>query len=68
MGMPLVRKLARSLWEIRANVPPNEIARVIFTVADAPAAIVLLHGFIKKSQKTPRHDLETAQRRLKDTP
>ena len=68
VGMPLVRKLERALWEIRANIPPNEIARVIFTVADAPKALLLLHGFVKKSQKTPQHDLETAKHRLKSAP
>lgn len=40
------------------------IARVIFTVMGS--LMVLLHGFIKKSQKTPREDLETARRRLND--
>lgn len=65
VGMPLVRKLERALWEIRASIPPNEIARVIFTMSDAPKAFLLLHGFVKKSQKTPRHDLDTARQRLK---
>ena len=65
IGMPLVRKLEQSLWEIRVNIPPNEIARVIFSIAETPQAIVLLHGFIKKSQKTPKHELETARNRLK---
>lgn len=67
IGMPLVRKLERALWEIRSNIPPNEIARVIFTMADAPKALLLLHGFVKKSQKTPQHDLDTARQRLKSS-
>jgi len=67
IGMPLVRKLERALWEIRANLPPNEIARVIFTVADAPKALLLLHGFVKKSQKTPQYDLQTARQRLRSS-
>lgn len=65
VGMPLVRKLERALWEIRTKIPPADIARVIFSVADAPKAIILLHGFIKKSQKTPQHDLDTAKQRFK---
>jgi len=38
------------------------IARVIFTVEDG--VMVLLHGFVKKSQKTPISDLKTARQRL----
>ena len=40
------------------------IARVMFTVADS--VMVLLHGFGKKSQKTPPGDLRTARQRLAD--
>ncbi|NKB72498.1 MAG: type II toxin-antitoxin system RelE/ParE family toxin [Candidatus Latescibacteria bacterium] len=61
LGMPVVRKLARGLWEIR--VPLNRrIARIIFTLENN--IILLLHGFIKKSQKIPTADLTTAKRRL----
>jgi phage-related protein len=58
--MPLVRKLEEGLWEVRVDLP-NRIARVLFTVIDDEA--VLLHGFIKKSQKTPEADLDTARQR-----
>ena len=54
LGMPIVRKLEKDLWEVRSHLP-NRIARVIFTVSDD--VMVLLHGFIKKSQKTPTSDL-----------
>lgn len=64
LGMPLVRKLETGLWEARSNVSDG-IARVLFMVVRSE--MVLLHGFIKKSQKTPAPDLETARRRLKDT-
>lgn len=60
IGWPLVRKLEHSLWEIRSDLNEN-IARVIFTLVDRE--IVLLHGFIKKSQKTTSVDLNTARRR-----
>jgi len=61
LGMPLVRKLEPGLWEIRSNLPSG-IARIIFTVKDN--AMVLLHGFIKKSPKTSLDDLQLARARL----
>jgi len=60
-GMPLIRKLATGLWEVRSHVSTG-IARVIFTVDGQ--TMVLLHGFQKKSQRTPPADLMTAKRRL----
>ncbi|WP_127471590.1 type II toxin-antitoxin system RelE/ParE family toxin [Thiomicrorhabdus aquaedulcis] len=62
LGMPLVRKLAKDLWEIRIHLA-GRIARVFFTVVSN--TMVLLHGFIKKSQATPADDLETAKARIK---
>ena len=61
LGMPLVRKLERDLWEVRSAFPAG-IARVMFTVQGGH--MVLLHGFVKKSQKTPASDLQTARQRL----
>ena len=61
LGMPLVRKLEAELWEVRSHLG-SRIARVIFTVQHD--LIVLLHGFIKKSQKTSTADLSTARKRL----
>ena len=61
LGMPLIRKLEGSLWEVRSRLS-ERIARVIFTVEED--TIVLLHGFIKKSQRTPLQDLQLARRRL----
>ncbi len=63
LGMPLVRKLAPGLWEVRSTIPDG-IARVFFTVSEE--TIVALHGCIKKSQKTPATDLATAIRRRDD--
>jgi phage-related protein len=60
-GMPLIRKLSTGLWEVRSHVS-NGIARVMFTVDGQ--TMVLLHGFQKKSQRTPPADLMTAKRRL----
>jgi phage-related protein len=63
LGMPLIRKLEPGLWEVRPRIG-NGIARVLFTVDGD--TMVLLHGFVKKSQKTPAVDLDTAKRRLAD--
>ena len=62
LGMPLVRKLNKGLWEVRVRLTDG-IARILFTTGER--RMVLLHGFIKKSQKTPREDLELAKTRLR---
>ncbi len=61
IGMPLVRKMETDLWEVRVSLDQG-IARVFFTVEQN--VMVLLHGFIKKGQKTPRKELEVARKRL----
>jgi len=63
LGMPLIRKLEPGIWEIRSRITQG-VARVLFTVEGH--MMVLLHGFIKKSQKTPRSELQTARQRLLD--
>jgi phage-related protein len=62
LGMPLVRSLGNGLWEIRFRLP-NNIARIIFKMIGGE--MVLLHGFIKKTQKTPPEDLQLAKKRAK---
>ena len=62
VGMPLIRKLDTDLWEVR-NTINDGIVRVLFTVIGSQ--MVLLHAFVKKSQKTPTTDLNTAKARLK---
>jgi phage-related protein len=62
LGMPLVRKLEKNLWEVRTPITDG-IARVIFTVIGNQ--MVLLHSFVKKSQKIPIKELEMARKRLK---
>ena len=62
LGMPLVRKLDKDLWEVRIHLE-NRIARVLFTAS--AGKIVLLHGFIKKSQATPKADLDLAKDRMR---
>ncbi|RPI84793.1 MAG: type II toxin-antitoxin system RelE/ParE family toxin [Chloroflexi bacterium] len=61
LGMPVVRKLENSLWEVRSNTS-NGIARVLFTVH--AGYMILLYGFVKKSAKTPLDDLTLARKRL----
>jgi phage-related protein len=61
IGMPLVRSLGRDLWEVRSSLPHGRIARVIFCVE--PDCMVLLHGFMKKTQKTPKQDIAVALKR-----
>lgn len=61
IGMPLARKMGDDLWELRSNLPDG-IARTFFTLHSEK--LVLLHGFIKKSQKTPSKELALAKRRL----
>jgi phage-related protein len=62
LGMPLVRKMSKDLWKVRIHLE-TRIARVLFTVIGD--AMVLLHGFIKKSNNTPADDLALAKHRLK---
>jgi phage-related protein len=63
IGMPLCRYLGNGLWEVRSDLPPGRIARVIFCVRSG--RMVLLHGFIKKTQKMPLADREIATKRMR---
>ena len=60
IGKPLVGSLGDGLWEVRSRLD-DRIARVIFCVEGR--TMVLLHGFIKKTQKTPAHTLDLARKR-----
>ena len=61
IGMPVCRPLGDGLYEVRSSLSQNRIARVLFYI-DAKGRMVLLHGFIKKTQKTPPADLELARK------
>lgn len=63
VGMPLVRKMEPNLWELRSRLHDG-IARTFFTVHDG--TLVLLHGFVKKSARTPKCELEIARQRMKE--
>ena len=57
IGMPVCRPLGDGIYEVRTSLAQNRIARVLFYI-DKKGRMVLLHGFIKKTRKTPAEDLE----------
>jgi phage-related protein len=63
IGWPLLRPLGRGLWEGRSSLANGRTARVILCVDHGE--MFLLHGFIKKTQRTPQQDLELALTRMK---
>lgn len=62
IGKPLADHIEGDIWEIRTRLD-NRIARILFVIEDA--SVVLLHGFIKKTQKIPPAELDIARQRLK---
>ena len=58
IGMPTCRPMSKGLYEVRSSLTGGRIARILFCIHDGQ--MVLLHGFIKKSQKTPKQDLDLA--------
>lgn len=62
VGSPLVKPLGKGLWEIRSTLH-TRISRVLFVFHNG--TIVLLHGFIKKTQTTPKQEIEVARKRAK---
>ncbi|MBR3482784.1 MAG: type II toxin-antitoxin system RelE/ParE family toxin [Neisseriaceae bacterium] len=60
VGEPIVKHLDGEIWELR---PLNN--RVLFA-AWTGKSFVLLHHFVKKTQKTPKREIETARYRLQD--
>ena len=67
IGMPTCRPMGKGIFEVRTNLPQRRIARVLFCIYDEK--MILLNGFIKKTQKTPQKELKTAldrQRKLEE--
>ena len=62
--MPLTRDLGRGIHEIRSHISSGRISRVLFASIDGE--MVLLHGFIKKTQATPPRELNLAIKRMKE--
>lgn len=64
IGRPYCAPLGNGLWEVRSDLESNRIARVIFCMADGE--MILLHSFIKKTQKTPQQEIELALKRKRE--
>ncbi|HME86120.1 MAG TPA: type II toxin-antitoxin system RelE/ParE family toxin [Roseiarcus sp.] len=64
VGMPVCRALGAGLWEVRTSLANNRTARVLF-FADG-GRIGVVHGFIKKTRKTPNEDLKLSSDRMKE--
>ena len=64
VGMPTCKPLGSGLWEVRSNLSDGKIGRVIFCMVNEE--MVLLHGFIKKTQKTSAQDIGLAVKRKKE--
>ena len=63
VGKPRVDHLRGAIWEVRTSLG-NRIARTLFAVDDG--TMILLHGFIKKTQQTPASEIALAEKRLKE--
>ena len=66
IGLPHRRSIKgrKGLWEIRVDLSDGKIGRILYCTHKGD--MVLLHGFIKKSQKTPEREIDTAKDRMKD--
>ena len=64
VGMPVCRSLGHGLWEVRSDLANNRTARVLFCVVRSN--LVLLHGFIKKTEKTPDKELSLAHKHMRE--
>ena len=64
IGMPLCRPLKDGLWEVRTSLPSNRIARVLFCLHEE--RMLVLSGFVKKTQRTPPEELALARKRMKE--
>jgi phage-related protein len=64
IGMPYCRPLGHGLWEVRSDLTDGKIGRVIFCIV--AGEMVLLHGFVKKAQKTPGQEIHLALKRKRE--
>ncbi len=64
LGMPICKAMGNGLYEIRSHISQGRISRVLFGIVDGQ--MVLLHGFIKKSQKTAKKDIDLALKRYRE--
>lgn len=66
LGAPICAPLGDGLWEVRSTLTGNREARMIICHDDPTGALIVLNGFIKKSQKTPKRELDVARARRRD--
>ena len=64
VGMPYCRALGLGLWEVRSDLTASRIGRVIFGIIEGE--MVLLHGFVKKTRKTPPQEIALAHKRKRE--
>lgn len=66
VGMPTCRSISgrQGLWELRSHISDGRVARILFCIWSQQ--MVLLHGFVKKTQKTPDKEIELAVKRMKE--
>lgn len=64
IGMPTCKPMKNGLYEVRTSLTDKKIARVLFCFSSNK--MILLHGFIKKTQKTPKADLDLAIKRQRE--
>jgi len=66
VGMPVCRSITgrRGLWEVRSSLPDGRIARVFFCIHRG--RLMLLHGIVKKTEKSPDSDLDLAMKRKRE--
>ena len=67
MGLPLCRSLGGGLWEVRSTLTNRTEARMIFYFDSPLQSVVVLHVFIKKSQRTPKSEIDLALRRRRES-
>ena len=64
VGPPRCKPLGNGIFEIHSRISDNRAARILFfTDSDQ---LYLLHGFIKKSTRIPKRDLELAKSRKRE--
>lgn len=61
IGMPTCRSMGKELYEVRSSLPSGKISRVLFCIFEGH--MILLHGFIKKTQRTLPKELSLALKR-----
>jgi phage-related protein len=64
IGMPVSRPMGNGLFEVRSTITGKRIARILFCIHEG--TMVLLHGFVKKTRKTPNADLAVALKCMKE--